>query len=239
MTLILCGGGWAEKTVIPNKLFGSLIDSSKPILYIPLARDPAENGYESSFAWIHGEFSNIAHGDIVMVNSSEEILDKNLDDYAAIFIGGGNTYKLLKRLKDSGVFDRIKKYIDNGGIVYGCSAGAIIFGKNIDSCLYMDPNDVELSDTKGFNSIFDFSFTAHYTNKNEEKTKKATDYLLQYSEKEPVIALPEEDSLYVNGNKIKIIGTRPWYVFNHGNKKHFEPNSEYFKEDFINVVDNV
>ena len=37
MTLILCGGGWAEKTVIPNKLFGSLIDSSKPILYIPLA----------------------------------------------------------------------------------------------------------------------------------------------------------------------------------------------------------
>lgn len=239
MALILCGGGWAEKTVIPNKLFEGLIDASRPILYVPLARDPAENGYDSSFAWIHGEFNNIKHGDIVMVNSALEILDHNLDYYTAIFIGGGNTYKLLKRLKDSGAFERIEKYVANGGLVYGCSAGAIIFGKNIDSCLYMDPNDVELSDTIGFNSICDFSFTAHYTNKNEEKTQKATDYLLQYSEKEPVVALPEEDSLYVNGNKIKIIGTRPWYIFNHGNKKQFEPDLEYSKEDFINVVKNV
>ena len=239
MNLILCGGGWAEKTVIPNKLFEGLIDVSRSILYMPLARDPAENGYENSFDWIQGEFGNIKHGDIVMVNSALEILDQNLDDYAAIFIGGGNTYKLLKRLKDSGAFERIEKYISNGGLVYGCSAGAIIFGKNIDSCLYMDPNDVELSDTKGFNSIFDFSFTAHYTNKNEEKTKKATDYLLQYSEKEPVVALPEEDSLYINGDKIKIIGTRPWYVFNHGTKKQFEPDVEYSAEDFVDTVKNV
>lgn len=39
MKLILCGGGWAEKTVIPNKVFESLIDPNKPILYIPQARD--------------------------------------------------------------------------------------------------------------------------------------------------------------------------------------------------------
>ena len=37
MAIILGGGGSAEQTIITNKLFESLIDSKKPILYIPLA----------------------------------------------------------------------------------------------------------------------------------------------------------------------------------------------------------
>ena len=37
------------------------------------------------------------------------ILDKNLFDYSAIFIGGGNTFKLLKGIKDSCAFDKIKE----------------------------------------------------------------------------------------------------------------------------------
>ena len=49
-----------------------------------------------------------------------------------------------------GRLKELRKYINNDGIIYGGSAGAIIFGYDIDSCLSMDANDVNLEDTKGF-----------------------------------------------------------------------------------------
>ena len=33
MKLILCGGGWAEKTVIPNKVFESLMQFEPNVKY--------------------------------------------------------------------------------------------------------------------------------------------------------------------------------------------------------------
>ena len=43
--------------------------------------------------------------------------------------GGGNTYKLLKGIKDNGMYNKIFDYMKNNGIIIGFSAGAIIFGK--------------------------------------------------------------------------------------------------------------
>ena len=235
MHIILGGGGSNEQTIISNKLFESLIDPTKPILYIPLAMEP--HRYDGCLAWINGdEFSNIKHGEFVMVRSADEIREHNLTDYAAIFIGGGNTYHLLQRLKDSGAFQQIQEYLANGGVVYGGSAGAIIFGKDIDTCLYMDTNDLGLGDTEGFNMLFGCSVTAHYTNADTTQTQIATDYLAQYSHKEPVVALPEENSLYTDGNIVKVVGSRPWYVFNDGVAKQFEPNTEYTKDEFIKII---
>ncbi len=235
MHLIFGGGGSDEQTIISNKLFEGLIDPKKPILYIPLAMEP--HRYDSCLEWINGgEFSNMKHGEFVMVRSAAEICELDLTDYAAIFIGGGNTYHLLQRLKDSGAFEQIKEYLANGGVVYGGSAGAIIFGKDIDACLYMDTNDVDLGNTIGFNALFGCSVTTHYTNQNPAMTELATAFLNQYSHKEPVVALPEEDSLYTDGNVVKVVGSRPWYVFNGGIRKCFEPNTEYTKDEFISII---
>ena len=41
----------------------------------------------------------------------------------------------------------------------------------------------------------------------------ATDFLTEYSHKEPVIALPEEDSLYINGDTVEVIGSRPYFMY--------------------------
>lgn len=239
MSIILAGGGSDNQTVITNKLFESLIDFQKPILYIPLAWNHYDEGYENCKKWLIGELEHIKHGEIEVIKTADDIVNKNLSNYAAIFIGGGNTYKLLKLLKDSKAFEKIKEYTDNGGLVYGGSAGAIIFGKNIDICSYMDENNVGLKDTSGFNSLFGFSFTAHYTNKSEEKTQKITEYIKEYSKTEPVIALPEEDSLYTNGDIVKIVGTRPWYIFNNGKYKQFNPDVEYQRDEFINIVKQI
>lgn len=161
-----------------------------------------------------------------MVESFQDLSEKNFDNYSAIFIGGGNTYNLLKGLKESGSFEKIRTFINNDGIVFGGSAGAIIFGKNIDSCGCMDSNDVELKDTTGLNVLNGFSLFCHYTNKksklSEEENKIRMDgftsYLLNYSlNSGPVIGLPEEDTIFINNDKIEIIGTRPYYKFTNGN----------------------
>ena len=81
-------------------------------------------------------------------------------NYSAIFIGGGNTFKLLKGIKDRGAFSKLKDFINNNGIIFGGSAGAII-----------------------------------------------------------LCALPEEDTIFINGENIEVIGNRPYYVFKNGERK--------------------
>ena len=224
MKLLLCGGGCGEQTIEANKRFNEIINHNKPLLYVPLAMDEDEHPYDDCLKWIKREMSNILIPSIEMVRSFEELANKKYTDYCAIFIGGGNTYKLLKGLKDSGAFNKIKEYIQNEGIVYGGSAGAIIFGYDINSCLVMDKNDVNLEDTKGFNVLNNKSIFAHYTNEyTPEAHEKFKQYLLNYSiNKEEVIALPEEDTIYIDDNKIEILGNRPYYEFLNGIEKKVE-----------------
>lgn len=75
----------------------------------------------------------------------------------------------------------------------------------------MDPNDVRLNDTKGFNVLSGVSIFPHYTNKKSKLTK----------EKSEVIAVPKEDAIYVNENKVEVIGTKPYYTFKDGISKNW------------------
>ena len=102
------------------------------------------------------------------------------------------------------------------GIVYGGSAGAIIFGKDLDSCNTDDENEVGLADHTGFNMIGGYSLLCHYTNRNRERTELSRNYLLELSKTKPVYAIPEEDTIFVEDGKIRFIGNRPYYEFARG-----------------------
>lgn len=153
-----------------------------------------------------------------MIKSAEDLFNKSYKDYACIYIGGGNTYKLLNDLKKSGCFEKIKKYlIEDDGIIYGGSAGAIIFGKDLDSCKTDDDNEVGLIDNTGFNMINGYSLLYHYTSRDDSRTELSKKYLLELSKNKPVYAIPEEVSIYVNNDNIEFIGNRPYYEFLKGN----------------------
>ena len=224
MKLILCGGGYGDQNKISYELLNEIIDNSKPILYIPLAMDEKDHPYDGCLEWITGELSNLDIKGIKMVRTFEELYSKNYNDYSALYIGGGNTYKLLKGLKESKSFDKIKEYLENDGIVLGASAGSVIFSKDIEVIKPMDPNDVNLKDKKGFNILDNVSIFPHYINykkryteeENKQRIEKYTNYLLEYSKKEQVIAIPEEDALYINDDNVEIIGSRNYYVFDKG-----------------------
>lgn len=215
MKLILNGGGKGDLVVDARRLLNNIIDHNKKALYIPFAwPDPT---YSGCLEFMTNELSDVDKLGIDMVKTTDELISKDFKEYAFIYIGGGNTYKLLKDLKDSGAFEKIKKYLlEENGIVYGGSAGAILFGKDLDSCNTDDPNEVGLVDNTGFDMINGYSLLCHYTNREPKRTEMSRNYLIQLSKQKPIYALPEEDTIFVDDGTISVIGTRPYYIFENG-----------------------
>jgi dipeptidase E len=86
--------------------------------------------------------------------------NEDIGKFKAIYIGGGNTWNLIRELKDSYFDDKLSKYLELGGIIYGGSAGAIILGKRIDT--HDDENKISYTDTSGLNFLNHFSVACHY-----------------------------------------------------------------------------
>lgn len=214
MRIFLNGGGDGIQTAEVRKRFNKIIDNEKPLLYVPLAME--SNMYDGCYEWINDEMRGVDIPAIEMVRSAEEFVSKNFSDYCALFFGGGNTFKLLNDLKTSGAFEKIQEYINNNGIIFGGSAGAIIFGESLETCKHDDPNEVGLEDISGFDIFNGISLLCHYTNRAPEKDDESKEYLLELSKKMRIIALPEEDTIFINENNIEVIGTRPYYYFENG-----------------------
>ena len=172
MKLFLNGGGCGKQTLLTYKEINKIINHSKPVLYVPLAIDEINHPYDSCYEWIKEEISMIDIPNIEMVRTFEELANKDFNKYSLIYIGGGNTYKLLNGIKTMHTYDKLKEYIKNDGIVYGGSAGAVIFGKDINIIKVMDNNDVGIKDTSGFNYLNGMSLFVHYTNYKSKYTEE-------------------------------------------------------------------
>lgn len=51
--------------------------------------------------------------------------------------------------------------------------------------------------------------------------------MTELSKRMPVIALPEEDTLFVSGHTVETMGTLPFYHFENGNREKREPGYTY------------
>ena len=54
----------------------------------------------------------------------------NLENYDALYLSGGEPRNLMASIIKANLYSDIKKFVDEGGIVIGQSAGAMIFCKN-------------------------------------------------------------------------------------------------------------
>jgi len=222
MKIFLNGGGDGIQVKEVYKRLNKEIDNNKPVLYIPLAMDDYK--YDDCYNWITNELREIDVPYIEMIRSSKELSEKNLNNYSLLFFGGGNTFKLLHELKQNGIFDKITDYINNNGVIFGGSAGAIIFGNNLKSCMLDDDNIVDLKDISGFDALNYISILCHYTNRTKEKDEQSKQYLLKISKGTKIFALPEEITLYINDGTIEAIGDKPYYLFEDGNIIGFNNN---------------
>ncbi|WP_280771695.1 Type 1 glutamine amidotransferase-like domain-containing protein [Salipaludibacillus daqingensis] len=220
--LILAGGGDAEQTLSIDKEFANLINKEKPFLYIPIAMDINAIPYDSCFNWINSVFNPHGIEEIKMWTESE-LNNKSVEDlkqFSAVYIGGGNTFSLLKDFKETFFTNVLKDYLAKGGIIYGGSAGAIIFGEDIRTCSHMDSNNVGLKEFNGLGIVGNYSIWCHYNVANDDLI---SNYIFQY--KNSVISLPEESALFIDDEVIKVIGTKPAILFGEENKKIIQPGT--------------
>ena len=127
---------------------------------------------------------------------------KTLSSYKTIFLSGGNTFTFMESAQNRNLYSLLKEVLDNGGLVIGQSAGAIMTTPSIDIAAWGDGNDVNLVDTSGF-SFVDFEFHPHF---NESKAE--LDFVSEYSTKKngKVYACKDGDGILISDRSINLFG---------------------------------
>lgn len=222
MKIILSGGGSGEKTRELDELFANLIDKNKPLLYIPIAIDKLKHPYPECLKWLKGTFDNL--GVNLYTMWTEENLNNIQEEpkrFGGIYIGGGNTYYLLKTLKETSFWKFLKECLNKDIPIYGGSAGAIIMGYSI--LTSSDPNEVNLKDSKGMDLLHSISISCHYRLEKDEIIKQK----IKSHNLRKIIALPESCGIYLNNKKRKIIGKDPAWIFFEKEKNQIGVNREF------------
>ena len=126
---------------------------------------------------------------------------KNLD-IDLIYIGGGNTFASLDKIRKCGFDKDIINYIKNGVIYIGGSAGAHIVTKNIKHLLDLDDNYVNINEYDAL-GLLDGIIIPHYNelDYNPELRKQVYDMLIDENEYN-VYTLTNDESLLVKDNEI-------------------------------------
>jgi len=162
--------------------------------------DPTKHPWASCMDWFYSGFKGFGEISVNLLTEFNGLKNDFLSQYDGIYVGGGNTFKLLKVFRDSGFDELLKTYIDNGGIYYGGSAGAIIMGKTIDTATAFDHNDIALGDLSGLNLANGFSIWPHYDSSHE---KMMTDW---HNTNGEVVGIGEDSAVVVNGTELENIG---------------------------------
>ena len=126
---------------------------------------------------------------------------KNLD-IDLIYVGGGNTFATMEKIKKCGFFDTISNYIKSGVIYIGGSCGAHLVTKDIKHVELLDKNEVGLKDYKGL-GFLDGIIIPHYDSDREIIYKN----LLKNS-KYKIYTLTNDDSIVIVDKKINIINNQ-------------------------------
>ena len=219
--LILGGGGDAPDSKPLDQLLLDMIPKGKQMLYIPIAWK-GEN-FDGCYAWIKGTFGALGFQDIVMWTNLKGKTYEDIKSFGAIYIGGGNTFTLLDKMRKTKFLTALKKYIERGNTVYGGSAGAIILGRDIRTASFggdADANDARVRNFHGLNLLKDFTVQCHY---KQEQDREITDFVQKTGL--VVIALPERSGLYVEDKHIQVKGFEPAVLFKKDRKLFKKPGT--------------
>ncbi len=133
--------------------------------------------------------SIVANEELTKNGITSKIIDLDIDNlninkYDALYLSGGEPKNLMDSIINSNNYDSISKFINNGGIVIGQSAGAMIFNKE-----YLDTTTGELLTMSNGYDYCDKIIVPHYNNLPKELLYKIPDNVLQINDNEKLLKL--------------------------------------------------
>lgn len=136
----------------------------------------------------------------------------------AVFVGGGNTFRLLKTLYETGALETIRGRAEAGMPYMGASAGT-----NVACPTIRTTNDMPIVEPPGFDALglVPFQINSHYldpdpasTHQGETREQRIREFL---EENElPVVGLREGTWLRVEGVEMVLGGVAPARLFRRG-----------------------
>ena len=141
-----------------------------------------------------------------------------LEGAEALFVGGGNTFRLLKALQDLELLAPIRRRVAEGMPYVGSSAGSIVAGPTLKTT-----KDMPIVQPRSFDALalVDFQISPHYLDPNPASVhmgETQEDRILQFLEENdaPVVGLREGGWIRVEGSTATLGGSPPGRVFARG-----------------------
>lgn len=219
-TSTIHGSGYLEYLM---QTLEELFHSVQNIVFIPYAR-PSGISHEK-----YNDIAQIAFNSIGKTvigihkfdNPKQAILEAK-----GLFVGGGNSFVLLKKLYQKDLLEPLKLAINSGTPYLGTSAGSNICGLTMGTSNDMPIVHPQRFDTLG---IVPFNINPHYLDPDPNSTHMGETRETRIKEfhifnNQPVVGLREGSFLKINGNHISLQGELTARIFE-ANKSAYELES--------------
>jgi len=187
------------------------------VLFIPYAAVTfSYNVYEEK---VSERFREVGH-DIISIHHFKDPV-KAVREASAIAVGGGNTWKLLKTIRENKLIEPVRLKVKAGTPYIGWSAGS-----NVACPTIMTTNDMPVVEPDSFSAfnLIPFQINPHYLDVNpaghagETREQRIEEYI-EVNQSVYVVGLREGTMLIVNNNRMHLAGPRSARIF----KKGFPP----------------
>ena len=145
---------------------------------------------------------NFSYTEIDIAVLSENELKKALDGHEIVFVEGGNTFYLLKSIRDSGFEKIIRDLIPKGVVYIGSSAGSYVTCPSIIMSTFSERgfDRCGITDFTAMNLV-PFLMKAHYVPEMKKRLEKNFSNL-NY----PLRILNDNQALLIQDEKVQLLG---------------------------------
>lgn len=185
-----------------------LLGDRKRVAFVPYAEfdlDAYESKAARRFAEMGCQLTSVHRG-------------TRLGDTDAVFVGGGNTFRLLHRLRQTGLLAEIGSRVRDGMPYLGSSAGAIVAGPTLKTTKDMPVVEPGSFDALG---LVPFHISPHYLDPDPSSRhmgETQEERILQFLQENDgrVVGLREGSMLLVHDGRTTVLGDLPVRLFERG-----------------------
>ncbi len=218
-------GSWFDTPLEIDKEICGLTGKAHPkVLFIPTASSDSE-AYELAFRKNYeGKLKcEVDVLRLILEKPSSKAIQAKIDWADLIYVGGGNTLKMMKKWRRLGVDKVLKQAWEQGKILCGVSAGSICwfeYGVS-DSLHFYNKEETKYLKVRGLGFLKGVH-NPHFgseTEDNQHRTKGMKEVMRRSKEK--CLAIPDACAVIFEGDQYRVIGkpevSQAWYE---GGKYH-------------------
>jgi len=208
-----------------NNIREFLGDKPVNVLFIPYAA--VTFSYDVYEQKVSERFNEVGHN-IKSIHSFNDPVEA-VKNASAIAVGGGNTWKLLKTIRENNLITAVRKKVFGGTPYIGWSAGS-----NVACPTIMTTNDMPVTEPDSFESfrLIPFQINPHYLDANPEghageTREQRIEEFLEINPDIYVAGLREGTMLLIEKGKVHLIGARNARIFKKGSPPaEFRPGED-------------